>query len=163
MEDLKFQNQYHTDKEVTKEYAKYVFCKSTRILGIVLMIISAIAFVLSLKAGYKMSESALFILCFVGGLLIYGYYIIIVKVVDHSAKKKEQEQPECIVRFGNKILMEQGKLQKEYEYKQVRKFYNLPHIYALIIGKNQAVLVKKGGFTKGKEEEFEKFIKERML
>lgn len=157
--EIKFENRYYADQKVLKEYTKHVFCKMTRIMGIILMIVSLCGFGLSLFAGFKVSESLLFIFCFFGGLLIYCYYFLVVKEM-----KKQSDNlhggtlPETIIKFGNKIEMTEGKVHMEFEYSQIMKVHKLPNLYALMIGRNQAILTAKEGFVKGTKEEFEEFI-----
>lgn len=163
-DEIKFQNRYDADIAMMKEYAKYVFCKSTRILGMILMLISAAAFAISLGMGYQLSESVLFILCFLGGLIIYSYYILIVKVMGRQMKgRKGGKVPECVIDFKEDgIKMTQGTAEAKYEYQDIKKIHNLPGIYALSVANNQAILVKKGAFSKGREEQFEQFIQKKL-
>ena len=73
-EKLSFESRYCLTTAMTKEYAKYVFCKTTRILGGIIMLVSAAALIISMVwAGYGLSDITLFILCFTAGLLIYNY------------------------------------------------------------------------------------------
>ena len=72
---------------------------------------------------------------------------------------KNGKMPECIIDFTKDgIRMIQGSAKIQYDYQDIRKLYNLSGIYALTAGNSQAVLVKKGAFLKGNEEEFEQFI-----
>ena len=164
-DEIRFQNCYDIDLKVMKQYAKYVFCRSTRILGIILMIVSAGALAVSLGIGSSWSESVLFILCFLGGLLIYSYYIVILKVMKRQMKESEgRDLPECVIDFTEDgIQWKQGSAEAAYEYRNLKKIYSLPEIYALVMMPNQAVLVKKGCFSKGKEEEFEQFLQKKMM
>lgn len=163
-ETLNFESRYYLQPGMTKEYAKHVFCRTTRILGGVIMLISAAALIVSMTwAGYSLSESTLFILCFVGGFLIYNYYFLISIVIERQAKSSGQkQQPECAIYFGSNVRMEEGKKKMTVDYQKIHKFYNLPTIYVLEIGKNQALLVPKNSFVIGREEEFESFVKEKM-
>lgn len=159
-DEIRFKNVYEAEFWMMKEYAKYVFCRSGRILGMILMAVSAAAFGISLWMGYSLSESALFLLCFLGGLAIYCYYILVLKVMNRQITAgKNGKMPECIIDFTKDgIRMIQGSAKIQYDYQDIRKLYNLSGIYALTAGNGQAVLVKKGAFLKGNEEEFEQFI-----
>lgn len=164
-DEIRFQNCYDIDLAVMKQYAKYVFCRSTRILGMILMIVSAGALAVSLGIGSSWSESILFVLCFLGGLLIYSYYIVILKVMKRQIKGSEgRDFPECVIDFKEDgIQWKQGLTKAAYDYRDLKKIYNLPEIYALVMISNQAVLIKKGSFSKGKEEEFQQFLQKKMM
>ena len=162
-EKMEFENRYYADQAVVKEYTKHIFCKTTRIMGMILMIVSLCGFGLSLFAGFKASESLLFVFCFFGGLLIYCYYFLVIREM-----KKQSDHlhggilPETILKFGDKIEMTEGKVHMEFEYRQIIKIYRLPNLYALMIGRSQSILAAKDGFVKGTKEEFEKFIEEKI-
>ena len=68
-ETLKFESRYRLLPSMSREYAKHVFCKSTRILGGIIMLVSAAALIISVVwADYRLSDTTIFILCFTGGL-----------------------------------------------------------------------------------------------
>ena len=160
---MKFENRYYEDYTVMKEYIKHVFCKVTRIMGIILMILSLCAFGLSLFAGFTVSESMLFILCFLGGLLIYSYYYLIIGVMKIQSKNLHGKVlPETIIKFGDTIEMDEGKTHMEFEYGQIIKMHKLPNLYVLVIGRSQSIIAAKDGFVKGTSQEFEKFIEEKI-
>ena len=161
---LKFESRYRLLPSMSREYAKHVFCKSTRILGGIIMLVSAAALIISVAwAGYRLSDTTIFILCFTGGLLINNYYFLISLVVERQAKKRgRKQQPEYAIYFGNNIRMEDGKRSTTVDYQNISKFYNLPTLYVLEIGKDQAFLVPKDSFVIGESADFEAFIKEKM-
>ncbi len=161
--EVKFENRFYADRTVLKEYIKHVFCKTTRIMGIILMAVSLCGFGLSLFAGFKVSESLLFIFCFFGGVLIYCYYFFVVREMQkQSGNLHGGVLPPTVIKFGDKIEMTEGKIHMEFEYQQIIKIYKLPNLYALMIGRNQAILAAKDGFVKGTKEEFERFIEEKI-
>lgn len=160
---MKFENRYYADYTVIREYTKHVFCKTTRIMGMILMIVSMCGFGLSLFAGYTVSKSVLFICCFLGGLMIYCYYFLVLRAMTKQSDNLHGGTlPEMIIKFGDRIELNEGNVQMEFDYKQIIKVHNLPNLYALMIDKNQSIIVAKGGFVKGTKEEFEKFIREKI-
>ena len=122
-EKLSFESRYCLTTAMTKEYAKYVFCKTTRILGGIIMLVSAAALIISMVwAGYGLSDITLFILCFTAGLLIYNYYFLISMVVEKQAKRNGmKEPPECAVYFGSSVRMKEGKEEIAVKYPQIRR------------------------------------------
>ena len=163
-EKLSFESRYCLTTAMTKEYAKYVFCKTTRILGGIIMLVSVAALIISMVwAGYGLSDITLFILCFTAGLLIYNYYFLISMVVEKQAKRNGmKEPPECAVYFGSSIRMKEGKEEIAVKYPQIEKFYNLPNLFALETENKRTILVPKDSFVIGKAEDFEAFVKEKM-
>lgn len=158
-----FENRYYADTAVIKEYVKHIFCKWTRRMGITLMIISGMAFGVSLFLDFEMSDSALFLACFLGGLMIYLYYYLVVKSLQKQSRNLHNGKlPEVSVKFGDVIEMSEGKVSMEIQYSQIVKVFETPNLYALMIGKNQSILVVKQGFTKGTEENFKEFITEKI-
>lgn len=160
---MKFENRYYADYTVIREYTKHVFCKTTRIMGMILMIVSMCGFGLSLFAGYTVSESVLFICCFLGGLMIYCYYFLVLRAMTKQSDNLHGGTlPEMIIKFGDTIEMDEGKTHMEFEYGQIIKMHKLPNLYVLVIGRSQSIIAAKDGFVKGTSQEFEKFIEEKI-
>ena len=54
------------------------------------------------------------------------------------------------------------KVHLEFEYSQVSKIVQTQNFIVLKLGKQSAILVYKNGFTEGSENEFIKFIEEKI-
>ena len=147
--EIKFENRYYADQKVLKEYTKHVFCKMTRIMGIILMIVSLCGFGLSLFAGFKVSESLLFYFLFfwrTADLLLL--FLVVKEMKKQSDNLHGGTLPETIIKFGNKIEMTEGKVHMEFEYSQIMKVHKLPNLYALSDRKKSGNSYSKGGICK---------------
>lgn len=58
--------------------------------------------------------------------------------------------------------MDEGKVHLEFEYNQITKIVETKSFIVLRLSENSAILVLKDGFVKGTQEEFSKFINEKI-
>ena len=89
--------------------------------------------------------------------------IIMIYNIENTSKRINNGKIEkTSVEFDNNIKMNEGKVHLEFEYSQVSKIVQTPNFIVLKLGKQSAILVCKNGFTEGSENEFMKFIEEKI-
>ena len=66
------------------------------------------------------------------------------------------------VKFSNNIVMDEGKVHLEFEYNQIIKILQTKNFIVLKTSEQSAILVLKNGFLKGNENDFIKFIEEKI-
>lgn len=159
---MEFENRYDLTDEMIKEYVSRVLCKKTCIAG---LLISLAALALCRYSYYEGSSigaglyGGVFLIAFLASLLYEPLTYRQMKKAElqlHNGKKCE-----TIVSFADKVRMTEGAISMEFEYAQIAELYLLPRVIVLVLGKNQAILLKPDGFTKGSMEAFLPFIRER--
>ena len=154
-----FENEYVFNRDLTKEYVYKILGKRIMIVGFGLFIISIILFFIETGTmKYAMLGCAL-----VGIIYAIITPIRLVNVLEKNAKRLNNGKIEKTrVVFGDNIVMDEGKAHLEFEYSQIEKIVETKNLLALIIGNNASILVLKDGFVKGTQEEFMKFINEKI-
>ena len=154
-----FENEYIFNRDLTKEYVYKILGKRIMIVGFGLFILSTILFFIETGTmKYAMLGCAL-----VGIVYAIITPINLVNVLEKNAKRLNNGKIEKTrVVFGDNITMDEGKAHLEFEYSQIEKIVETKNLIALIIGKNASILVSKEGFVKGTEEEFMKFINDKI-
>lgn len=157
--DIKFENRYYATKEMLSEYVHKVLYKKIKIKGSIFAVISFIMFWVTLLDDQYIL-SALFGFC--------SFMILAVIVISPKQSVKQAEESntrlhngknvETVILFGDNISFTEGPLSLVIEYSQIQKIYSLKHSYVLMLGKNNAIMVKPSNFTIGTFEEFRKYI-----
>ena len=159
MKEEIFENEYIMTKELFKEYVYNVLCKKVIILGSIISILGIIMFfVIQGRKAYEMIGMA-----FILGFTTLLTPIITVKQLEDTSKRLNNGKIEkTSVKFSNNIVMDEGKAHLEFEYNQINELVMTKNFIVLKISNQSAILVLKKGFVIGKEEEFLKFIKDKI-
>ena len=143
------------NKELIKEYVHNVLSKNTIIIGVLLTLLGIILLFISIETVYAT-------LVIIGGASLMLIPITMVKGLEEASKRLNNGTIEKTnVKFGENIVMDEGKAHLEFEYSQITKILQTKSFIVLQTSKQSAILVLKNGFTKGEEKEFVKFIEEK--
>ena len=156
MENL-FENEYLMERKYYKEYVLNVLCKKIIITGLLVMIFGLIF------TAFVGLEDAKIVLT---AAIIAGIASILTPVVkqleDTEKRLNNWKIEKTKVIFSDNIVMDEGKVHLEFEYNQITKIVETKSFIVLRLSENSAILVLKDGFVKGTQEEFSKFINEKI-
>lgn len=154
--EIKFINEYKLNRKLIKEYVYNVLCKNIIITGYALTIISLILFFVN-------KETLMLTISFISLITTILTPILTINQIEENSKKLNNEKTEkTIITFSNNIVMDEGKAHLEFDYKQIKKITETKNFLVLSLSKQSAILVLKQGFTKNDDQNFLKFIKEKI-
>ena len=158
MDNLFFENEYTMEKKFFKEYVYKVLSKKTIYLGLIIFILGMILFIL-----IEEKPKTMLVFAILSGIVSILTPILIIKQLEETSKRLNNGKIEKTnVKFLNNIIMDEGKVHLEFEYSQINKIMQTKNFIVLKISNESAILVFKCGFIKGNEEEFLKFIEEKI-
>ena len=158
MENL-FENEYLMERKYYKEYVLNVLCKKIIITGLLVMIFGLIFTVfVGLEDAKIVLTSAI-----IAGIASILTPVVTIKQLEDTEKRLNNGKIEKTkVIFSDNIVMDEGKVHLEFEYNQITKIIETKSFIVLRLSENSAILVLKDGFVKGTQEEFSKFINEKI-
>lgn len=159
---MQYENRYVISDQMMADYIRKVLCRNIRLTGLVFSPVSAVALAFTLVDGMYILAG------------VFGVCLVIMVAVplltppltlrqmrDASEKLHGGKTCETVIRFGEDIVMEEGTVNMRIAYEQITRIVELPSVCVLIMGKNNAVLVKPDGFVTGRYEDFLVFIREK--
>ena len=158
MENL-FENEYLMERKYYKEYVLNVLCKKIIITGLLVMIFGLIFTVFVGLEDAKIVLTA----AIIAGIASILTPVVTIKQLEDTEKRLNNGKIEKTkVIFSDNIVMDEGKVHLEFEYNQITKIVETKSFIVLRLSENSAILVLKDGFVKGTQEEFSKFINEKI-
>ena len=149
-----FKNEYTMNRKLIVEYVFKIFGTKTIIRGIFIFILGLLMYLIEGDSlGYVMLTCA--IICLFTAVI--SPIIMIYNIENTSKRINNGKIEKTSVEFDN-----EGKVHLEFEYSQVSKIVQTQNFIVLKLGKQSAILVYKNGFTEGSENEFIKFIEEKI-
>ena len=157
--DNLFENEYKMETKYFKEYVYNVLCKKTIIIGFLTALIGILFFCFTTtKSSYIILTTA--IIAFICAIITP---IVTTKELEKAEKRLNNGTIEKTnIKFSDNIVMNEGRVHLEFEYSQITKITYTKNFIVLKTSKQSAILVLKNGFLKGNEEEFSKFIEEKI-
>ncbi len=154
-----FENEYLLTDDMTREYVYRVIYMKQLIAGYAACIVGILLFFLY-KDNLSYMVLAAAIIC---GFTALVAPILTTRQMNQMAKKLHGgERKPTVVRFGDKITMDEGSIHLEFSSDQLIRMKETPRLLALQTGPSSSILVTKDGFTKGDLESFKTFILEKI-
>ena len=157
--EIFFKNEYTMETKYFKEYVYNVLCKKIIRSGVIIGVIGILffAFVHSKVAYITLTAGVI--------ALLSAFFtpVVSAKELEKAAKRLNNGNIEKTkVKFLNNIVMDEGKVHLEIEYNQITEIVQTKNFIVLKTSEQSAVLVYKNGFIKGNENDFMKFIDEKI-
>ncbi len=161
MEHIQFENRYSPTEDILRIYSKEILTKRFQKQFWVLVII----FALLMIPGFLIPDYI--ILALTGSCLVLS--LILTLLLPHLMLRRilrTQKQvygnklPTTLVQLGDAIRLQEGPCDITIAYNQITEIYLLREIIVLMSGKTNGILMKRGGFTRGAEQEFPAFIRQ---
>ena len=145
-----FENQYIQSKAMIREYAGKIVIRKYKkkacfvaALGLVLLLISLLNQNLIMTG----VAAACTIICIAVILFLPGLFVK--EIEKNTTFLNGKEQPESLLRFGDKIVITEGAAKMEFQYSQIMKLMESTNLYCLMLNDTNGVIVKKDCFIKG--------------
>ncbi len=172
MEPL-FENRYVCERNVCErkhltEYVNKGLAGRSRRICLILAILFAALLIFLIAHPDLYAGFALYVVLSLFTVLLLCFYLFYPRLLVNLLMKENfqihgDHQPETVILFGDKITMEEGSYKKTIEYHQVYRIFDLPHLYVLMFGKTNGMLVEKDSFTIGDFPSFHGFIAKKCV
>ena len=158
MTEKKVVNEYYMDNSMLYSYVFKIICKKAFLIGLMVCFFLGVGvFLVGIELLYKLNYAILFFVLM--EILLPITYIRNIKKAEKRLHQEEHRK--TIVTFGECITMDEENNHLEFSYNQISKICYTKQVWALMLGKYNAIIVKPTGFTQGTAAEFKQFIEER--
>ena len=158
MTEKKFVNEYYMDNAMLYSYVFKIICKKAFLIGLMVCFFLAVGVSLvGVELLYKLDYAILFFV-----LMEILLPITYIRNIKKSEERLYQgKQVKSIITFGECITTDEENNHLEISYNQISKICYTKQVWALMLGKYNAIIVKPTGFTQGTAAEFKQFIEEK--
>lgn len=154
-----FENHYLMNEKLYLEYVSKALYKKIIRLGVVLFILGVVLYYFNYSNDLRYSMLALI---FVGlYTIVFVPVLYAKKLVEYSKKLNNGKIETTIVKFNEKIEMDEGLCHLEFDYSQIHDIMETKNFIVLRLTEYSSILVFKDGFINSNKEDFMKFIKEK--
>jgi hypothetical protein len=157
-----FENRYQPDSKIYKEYIFKVLYRNLYLIG---GILTPVAIGMTFFSLWQQDTTFAVLFAVCGLILILSMLFACPMALRQLRKQYDHlhhgKQPESVFRFSDTIEISEGTLSVHISYDQITKIRDLKYSYVLMIGKYNAVILKKGAFTIGTLDELQAFLMER--
>lgn len=157
--DVLFENRYTFDRPLMVEYIGFLLAPQRKIGGA----IAALALLMTVLnwgrgMGYFFGACTLILL---GALLLQGP-MVLNRLEKVNAALHGGESVETFYQLTEEgIHLTEGETTVNIKYAQITSLHETPHLYLLVMGGQNAVMLKKDGFTVGDASELMAFVKRK--
>ncbi|MCD7830050.1 MAG: YcxB family protein [Clostridiales bacterium] len=160
--DIRFENRYKVNELMLREYAYKVVSRNIVLMSVGVFLLGLVVLVVATANQDRlllgMAGVCMIIAVFAGMLTPQ---LVLREIHATSDRLNNGKKYETIVRFGEKITMEEGATVMQFEYSQITRIYNLKHSYVLMLGKQNGIILSKTGFMNNDFKEFRQFIQKK--
>lgn len=162
-----FENRYRLSKAMMYDFVKIVYGIKTYILAFALILLCA--FYIWDIAYWKgdMVGGVVMLAILLFGLMAISPYFTARRGFKAMRKRTKAlhgvEDPEVCFEFGDRIVCHVNENVSYYDYSQILKYKERPHVIALLLSKNTGIMLDPQGFTVGTLEDFRRFIEKKCL
>lgn len=157
-----FVNRFYGTDEMLKEYINKILCKKIRKKNIPFVIVALIVLCICINNHDYVIAGILACAAFILSFIAIFMPVFMFKEIKKQDKIMHNgADPETIITFGDKIIMEEGDVTLSFAYAQIIKLYKLDLCWALMISKDNGIMIEPNSFDDKSCDEFEKFIYEK--
>lgn len=160
-----FENRYRLTMSMMRDFVKIVYGLKVYVIALALVFL----------AGYYIWDIVFVKDSLVGGMMMLGillaglYFIMPYGAARRGFKAMRKrtkalhgiEDPEVVFEFGDRIVCRVNENVSYYDYAQIVKYEERPHVVALMFTKNTGIMLNPQGFTVGTLEGFRRFVEEK--
>lgn len=157
-----FENRYYSTNEMLREYINRVLCRKIFRFGSVIALLALIFTVLS-WVEKDLVFCAILGVCFLIVLLtmLLTAPLMMRQMKEDTQRLHNGQTFETVVRFGERILLQEGDFSFACDYGQILRIHRLQHSWVLMFGARNGIMLDPERFTIGTLEDFEQFLQER--
>ncbi|MCD8189730.1 MAG: YcxB family protein [Clostridiales bacterium] len=160
--DIRFENRYKVNELMLREYVYKVVSRNIVLMSVGVFLLGAVVLVVATaNKDYLLLGVAgvCMIIAVFAGMLTPQ--LVLREIHATSDRLNNGKKCETVVRFGEKITMEEGATSMQFDYTQITKIHNLKHSYVLMLGKQNGIMLSKTGFMNNDFKKFRQFIQEK--
>ena len=162
MDDFQFECRFYDDDATSLECCKKVTCGFIRHNAIYACPAYAVCALILWRFGFPILAKLIVALVALILLVAFGFpYITLKQAKKETLRLNNGVVPECVVQFGEQIVLTEGAVRVTTEYEQVTEIRRLEHSCVLMTGRDSGIVFKPDSFTVGTYEDCLAFLKEK--
>ncbi len=162
MDDFQFECRFYDDDATSLECCKKVTYGYVRRSAICACPVYAVCALILWRCGSSILAALIAALVALILLVAFGFpYITLQQTKKQTLRLNNGVIPECVVRFGEQIVLTEGAVRITTEYEQVTEIRRLEHSCVLMTGRDTGIMFKSDSFTVGTCEDCLAFLKEK--
>lgn len=157
-----YENRFFSTDEMLKEYIRRVIYRKIFLLGSLFGLLALVMLWITWRDGEPVFM-AIFGICLliILAVLLFSPALTFRQVKEDNRRLHNGQTFETVVRFGDRILMQEGTFSFACDYSQILRLHKLQHCWVLMFGPRNGILLDPAHFTTGDPEAFEAFLRER--
>lgn len=162
MDDFQFECRFYDDDATSLECCKKVTCGFIRHNAIYACPTYAVCALILWRFGFPILAKLIAALVALILLVAFGFpYINMRQMKKLTLRLNNGVVPECVVQFGEQIVLTEGAVRITTEYGQVTEIRRLERSCVLMTGRDSGIVFKPDSFTVGTYEDCLAFLKEK--
>ena len=162
MDDFQFECRFYDDDATSLECCKKVTYGYVRRSAICACPVYAVCALILWRCGSSILAALIAALVALILLVAFGFpYITLQQTKKQTLRLNNGVIPECVVRFGEQIVLTEGAVRITTEYEQVTEIRRLERSCVLMTGRSTGIVFKPDSFTAGTCEDCLAFLKEK--
>ena len=162
MDDFQFECRFYDDDATSLECCKKVTYGYVRRSAICACPVYAVCALILWRCGSSILAALITALVALILLVAFGFpYITLQQTKKQTLRLNNGVVPECVVQFGEQIVLTEGAVRITTEYEQVTEIRRLEHSCVLMTGRGTGIMFKSDSFTVGTYEDCLAFLKEK--
>ena len=138
-----YENRFFSTDEMLKEYIRRVIYRKIFLLGGIFALLALVMLLVTWRDGEPVF------------MAIFGICLFIIRRLHNG------QTFESVVRFGDRILMQEGTCSFACDYNQIVRLHKLSTCWVLMFGPRNGIMIVPDHFTIGDPDTFEAFLRER--
>ncbi len=157
-----YENRFFSTDEMLKEYIRRVIYRKIFLLGGIFALLALVMLLVTWRDGEPVFM-AIFGICLfiILAILIFSPSLTLRQVKEDNRRLHNGQTYESVVRFGDRILTQEGTFSFACDYSQIVRLHKLSHCWVLMFGPRNGILLDPTHFTTGDPDGFEAFLRER--
>ena len=157
-----YENRFFSTDEMLKEYIRCVIYRKISLLGALFALLSLVMLLVTWRDGDS-ALMAIFGVCLfiILVVLLFSPVLTLRQVKADNQRIHNGLLFETVVRFGDRILVQEGRFSFSCDYHQILQLHKLSHCWVLMFGPRNGILLVPDRFTIGDPDGFESFLRER--
>ena len=162
MDDFQFECRFYDDDATSLECCKKVTYGYVRRSAICACPVYAVCALILWRCGSSILAAPIAALVALILLVAFGFpYITLQQTKKQTLRLNNGVIPECVVRFGEQIVLTEGAVRVTTEYGQVTEIRRLERSCVLMTGRDSGIVFKPDSFTVGTYEDCLALLKEK--
>lgn len=162
MSQIFYEARFFSTDEMLREYIRRVLYRTLFRLGAGFALLALVMLVITWRNGEPVFM-AIFAVCLlvILAVLLFAPALTFRQMKEDNIRLHNGETFETVVRFGDRVLMQEGTFSFACDYRQITHLRKLSSCWVLQLGPRNGILLAPDQLTVGAPEDFEAFLRER--